>query len=347
MRLNKVILSRPVRIILHILFWLIFTLIPIRFAEDMNFALLPAIFHSAKRTVTFVILFYINYYILIKSFLSREKYIHFVLVNMFLIFILHWFKDLHLFRLLSENQERRVPFRPRRHHLILYLDFLIYLVPIAVSIALRSFQQLTKLQLKQAKEEKSLVQQELQYLKYQVQPHFFFNSLNNIYSLIDLDTEKAKDAVHSLSKLMRYMLYRTTNGNVELKEEIEFIEQYIELMRLRMRKNTTIIIDFPTYIPSLRIAPLLFVSLVENAFKHGVSATEASEIVFKLQIEENAITFLSENTNFPKTNKDHSGSGLGLKNLKKRLDLLYPNCSELTSFITGDRYFSKLEIQLG
>ena len=120
------------------------------------------------------------------------------------------------------------------------------------------------------------LESELQYLKYQLNPHFFMNTLNNIHALVDIDSEKAKRTIIELSKLMRYVLYEANKSQISLEREIQFLENYIALMKLRYTERLTIYTDFPIIVPRVQIPPLLFISLLENAFKHGVSYREDS-----------------------------------------------------------------------
>src|SRR5699024_8583036 len=156
--------------------------------------------------------------------------------------------------------------------LLWYSDFLIYLIPIAFAIAIKSGKRLTNLEVYRTEAENAKLQAELQTLKYQLQPHFFFNSLNNIYSLIETEPDKARKSMHSLSKLMRHVLQASNLSSISLKEEIDFLTKYIALMKVRLTDSTHVVTDFPKIVPDIQIAPLLFISLVENAFKHGVSA---------------------------------------------------------------------------
>lgn len=334
------------KVIIHVLFWLLFTLIPMGLAGDMNMDFSRTLEHSVMRSLSFAAIFYFNYLWLIDNYFSKKKTFAFILINLIFIVLLLWVKDLNFVEMGPPPPEMRDngP-APKDSGFRVYMDFLLYIIPVAFAVTLKTTRRLSDIRIKQAKDEKNMLQYELQYLKYQLQPHFFFNSLNNIYSLIDLDSEKAKETVHNLGKLMRYMLYRTDAAKVNLNEEVEFTKQYITLMQLRMRKNTSVKIDFPSHIPALKIAPLLFISIVENAFKHGVSATQPSELIFTLKINDNRITFLSENTNFPKTDQDKSGSGIGIENLKKRLQLLYKDHFGYTNEVKNNRYYSMLWVE--
>ena len=165
---------------------------------------------------------------------------------------------------------------------------------------------------------------ELSNLRNQINPHFLLNTLNNIYALISFDKDKAQKAVLSLSSLLRQMLYGARNNSVSLKEETEFIGNYVELMKIRLNKNVKI--DFNVSIKTdkeLRIAPLIIISLVENAFKHGVGTTRPSFISINIIADENKIECEIRNSNFPKNDSDKSGHGIGLEQVAKRLDMAY------------------------
>ena len=164
---------------------------------------------------------------------------------------------------------------------------------------------------------------QLAILKNQVSPHFFMNTLNNIHALVDIDTDEAKNAIIKLSNLMRHLLYDSEEKMTPIKKEIEFIESYIELMRLRFSEKVKIDVEIPSTIPHKFIAPLLFTSLLENAFKHGISYHSNSFIKIVLSFSENNLNFVIENSNHPK--KDEAASGIGVENTKKRLDLIYKN----------------------
>jgi hypothetical protein len=174
--------------------------------------------------------------------------------------------------------------------------------------------------------EKEQLKTELALLRHQVSPHFFMNTLNNIHALIDINTDTAKDAVIRLSTLMRYLLYDTAQGQTSLKKEMEFIESYITLMQLRFSKKVKISLEIPQSIPDIQIPPMLFISFIENAFKHGVSYQADSFVNFKLEIAEKQINCFIRNSKHKNKEKfDKSYSGIGLTNIKKSLELLFHN----------------------
>ena len=166
------------------------------------------------------------------------------------------------------------------------------------------------------------LQAEMDYLRYQINPHFFMNTLNNIHALIDIDTEYAKSAVIELSKMMRYVLYESGSETISLKKDIQFIENYIELMRIRYDSSIDICLDYPATIPNkVAIPPLLLIVFVENAFKHGVSYNHASFIHIRIGYRDDAVTAVISNSHHEKSRP--GTTGIGLENVKKRLALIY------------------------
>lgn len=166
------------------------------------------------------------------------------------------------------------------------------------------------------------LQAEMDYLRYQINPHFFMNTLNNIHALIDIDTEYAKSAVIELSKMMRYVLYESGSETISLKKDIQFIENYIELMRIRYDSSIDICLDYPATIPNkMAIPPLLLIVFVENAFKHGVSYNHASFIHIRIGYRDDAVTAVISNSRHEKSRP--GTTGIGLENVKKRLALIY------------------------
>ena len=162
----------------------------------------------------------------------------------------------------------------------------------------------------------------MDYLRYQINPHFFMNTLNNIHALIDIDTEYAKSAVIELSKMMRYVLYESGSETISLKKDIQFIENYIELMRIRYDSSIDICLDYPATIPNkVAIPPLLLIVFVENAFKHGVSYNHASFIHIRIGYRDDAVTAVISNSRHEKSRP--GTTGIGLENVKKRLALIY------------------------
>ena len=172
---------------------------------------------------------------------------------------------------------------------------------------------------------------ELTWLKHQLNPHFLFNTLNNISSLTQIDPDKAQESIGQLSDLLRYALYDSEADKVSLASEMEFMSNYVDLMALRCNELTTVQKEFVTPQEHVEVAPLLFISLVENAFKHGVNARYPSYVKVRMYYQDGKVWFMCSNSVFynnkavEKVEKsDHVGSGIGLENMLRRLELLYP-----------------------
>ena len=170
--------------------------------------------------------------------------------------------------------------------------------------------------------ERQNLEQQLEYLKYQINPHCLMNTLNNIHALVDIDPEQAKETIVELSKIMRFVLYEGSKQKVPLRQELIFLDNYIQLMRMRVAdKKVDITVDIPQAIPDREIPPLMMITFVENAFKHGVSYQQHSFIHINIQIIDNQLHFVCSNSKVPQ-GEDHHG-GLGLQNAKRRLELIY------------------------
>ena len=192
--------------------------------------------------------------------------------------------------------------------------------------------------------EKKSLEHQLEYLRYQINPHFFMNTLNNIHALVDIDPAKAQETILELSKMMRFVLYEGDKQGVSLTREFEFIRTYIKLMRLRYSDKVKITIDLPTEAPDKNIPPLMLISFVENAFKHGISYQHESFINIKVEVEQEHLHFLCSNSKADKPNKEKGG--VGLTNVKQRLNLLYDNRYTLNIQDTQNIYTVELILPL-
>ena len=193
--------------------------------------------------------------------------------------------------------------------------------------------------------EKENVENQLAFLRNQVSPHFFMNTLNNIHALVDISSDKAKDAIITLSRMMRYLLYETGKGSTPLKKEVEFIESYVNLMKLRVSDKVKIDLELPENIPDKSIPPLLFTSFIENTFKHGVSYLEDSCIFIRLSLEEQNLILEVKNKKIAGNRPDEQ-SGIGIENSRKRLDLLYKSNYSLDIQDTEEFFIVKVTVPL-
>ena len=324
----------------HIASWAVVFIMPaLIFLSEGNQRFEEALYRSLASLPFLMLLFYLCYFWLIDRLWFKKQYIFFILVVVGLIFCVSYSKyELFSYFDLHKGKRHMPPF-----HAFVYFDFLSNLLPVVFAMAIRYAQRNFSLEIAQKEAQAHKLQADLTQLRYQLQPHFFFNALNNIYSLIDFDPQKAQQSVHSLSKLMRHFMQNSDQKQISLAEEVDFLQQYISLMQLRLTDKTTVQVDFPKQVPQLTIAPLLFISLVENAFKHGVSATTTTTLSFSLRVEGDTIIFRSENTKIP-TQESLYSSGIGIDNLKKRLTLLYPERHQYTIEEKERKYIAQLTI---
>ena len=179
--------------------------------------------------------------------------------------------------------------------------------------------------------------QRLESLRYQINPHFLMNTLNNIHALVDIDPEKAKESIEEFSKMMRILLYEGDAPTIPLSKELDFIEHFISLMRLRYTEDA---LRIETVFPEERcnavVPPLVMASFVENAFKHGVSYSEKSFIRVKVELQKGKVVFHCANSSHPAERDERHG--IGLENIRKRLTLLYGESYTLSIDTDEGRY---------
>lgn len=326
---------------IHVLVWIILFYIPVALTYGTESSMKDIALHFWLQLGFLAVVFYCNYLWLIDKYLfNNGRRWLFVLINLATLAILYWTKYEIFTSVMKPGGKHGGP----PLSLVWYMDFFIYLIPVAFAIAIKSGKRLTGMEVYKAEAENIKLQADLTHLKFQLQPHFFFNALNTIYSLVETDPEKARQSIHSMSKLMRHLLQVSEASVTTLQEEIDFLKKYIALMRVRLTAQTHIETDFPETVPHMPIAPLLFISIVENAFKHGVSASERSTISFAMHISADAVVFTSCNRNFSKSDADLSGSGIGLENLRKRLAILYPGQHKFTTNLANDYFEAVLQI---
>lgn len=190
------------------------------------------------------------------------------------------------------------------------------------------------------------LEQQMEYLKYQVNPHFFMNTLNNIHALVDIDPERAKTTIVELSKMMRHILYEGSKKLIPLTREVEFLNLYVQLMRLRYTRKVHINVDVPPQLPELKLPPLMLIIFVENAFKHGISYREESFIDIKLRVEDKRLLFSCCNSKPTQVQRTNEKGGMGLQNVRQRLELLYDDDYTLDISDGEKTYEVKLDIPM-
>ena len=320
-----------IEILIHIAGWVIVFGFPYLMMTrgGFDFSLGDYLMNGCIVPISFLIIFYVNYFLLIPHLLFEGKIKQFLVLNIFFLSIMAW--GAHTWQSLIFMSH--VPQGPRHagnpHHppqwIFLLRDFFSMVLTAGLSIAIKLSIRWREMDEARREAEKSRTEAELKNLRNQLNPHFLLNTLNNIYALIAFDGEKAQMAVQELSKLLRHLLYDNQQPYVSLHKEMDFIRNYIELMRIRL--NAQVTLDTQLDIPddcTLQIAPLIFISLIENAFKHGISPTQPSSIHICFSVEGSKVTCDITNSNFPKNAGDKSGSGIGLEQVKRRLELTYP-----------------------
>lgn len=305
------------------------------------------LWHFAKFIFPFGILFFIHHFLLVDKLFMRDRLkAYFIavvcLLGAFVIINnLNIIQDFHYDRGKFGNREmhnsppkeiRHGPPPPQMLHkkhihgpAPLAMDFCIALLLVGANLSVALFLKYIKEKERNANMEKARLQQELKYLKAQLNPHFFMNMLNNIHGMVEIDPPAAQETIMDLSHLMRYVLYEGAKEYIPLSTETDFITTYITLMRKRY-STKKISIDLrlppPQQTGKILLPPLLFIVIIENAFKHGVSYLQHSSFFISMDIDSRNIRFFCRNSRFVRPdNKKYSG--IGLKNLRKRLDLLY------------------------
>jgi sensor histidine kinase YesM len=206
-------------------------------------------------------------------------------------------------------------------------QLLLYVISVGLSTSVALVQKWQTDESLRREMDRERINTELSYLKAQINPHFFFNTLNNIYALTNLDVSKAQEALLKLSRMMRYVLYENQKHETLLSKEVSFIEDYIELMKMRLSSKVKLNIQIEEPKENLIIAPMLLLPFLENCFKHGISSQRESEILIKIEVMGDTLFFETRNHIFP-VNPDSPEAhenGIGLTNTQRRLSLLYPN----------------------
>lgn len=301
--------------------------------------------------ISFMFVFYANYFFLVPKYLFTRRLPEFFVANVLLIVFtmvaVHLLMDL-LPDSPHEPPHRKPPMRGEPPLRNILGNAVLYMLVSGLSVAIRVTRNWYRIETMRRDLEQSRVEAELQNLKSQLNPHFLFNTLNNIYCLIAFSPDRAQGVVHDLSRLLRYVLYDSNRKFVPLGKELDFIRNYVELMRIRLPEHVSLDLQISGQEnEGGMIAPLLFISLIENAFKHGVSNNLPSFIRICITYDKTEVHCRIENSYFPKNGQDKSGSGIGLVNLEKRLELIYPESYSFRHEQDGDTYIADLQIQTG
>lgn len=343
-----------IKIFSHILIWTIILVVPMfLMLKDGSFESKPYINYVA-RIVFYAILFYINYIYLIDRFLFKKKFILYLVINIALIIVFALLQSgiaealrpspEELFekypRLGEKGPHPGPPFAMRM--VVEYLSIL-FVIGLSVAIKATSRWHRDSIHLEQAKNMQ--LEADLRNLRTQLNPHFLFNTLNNIYSLIAVDQSRAQDAVYRLSNLLRYVMYDNNEKFVPIDKELEFTKNYIDLMKLRLSSDVKLNVLIDNKGSTDMIASLMFITLIENAFKHGINSGKDSFIDISILVDPGiGVLCTIENSFVEKEDNLESRTGIGLANLSRRLELLYPNRYEFTVEKRTNSFFTLLRI---
>ena len=347
-----------IQLILTTLVWLLILTIPILFGEFSNGINWTHVFKIWKEYSIVFVIFLLNHFVLLPFLFFKGKRTYYALsisgLVVLLTAILFFSDEMH-------NKPKDRPMMPPPHSELQHIQpahiqpshiqpahiqprpidggresvpayanlFIISILLIGFDTGLVFSMKWMQAEQTKLKIEKENVVNKMAFLQNQISPHFLMNTLNNIHALVDISSEEAKEAIIKLSEMMSYMLYESQTEKISLQKELEFIKSYVDLMKLRFTKDVQIVLDIPNEVPIVNIPPLLTISLIENAFKHGISYEKPSFIYIQYKINEKNLLFKIENSMHAKNDKTKK-TGIGIENTYKRLDLIYKNRNLLT-----------------
>lgn len=354
-------------IFVHVLVWSCFLFFSgFQFYNDFNE--IPSRLYG--RALLYIAIFYVNYLLLVPRFLLKNKLWSYFAGAIVLLTINGFvneslepnFKEFNNFKEehlkiddanLFEGEKLDSPKDfPKMGHKPGDKPFMIkYIVPSILPLLLIVLGAVIKMyaewQLTEATKKEIAVKKvssELQFLKAQLNPHFLFNSLNTVYALAVKKASETPEAVINLSEMMRYMLYEADKDSVALEKELEYLQHYIYLQRLRLKDSEAVTFNVHGDYKHKKIQPLLFVSFIENAFKYGTDFTGKTMVKIVIDIQDEGLSFFCEN-NVGHRKVDRENSGIGLENTKSRLQLLYPNRHQLSITANNELYTVNLHLK--
>ena len=331
----------------HVALWAFMFLSPLTFWRGTGIKFMQYLMYCMQPAMLMIV-FYLNYLYLAPKLFVAGKHRYDLLINLAMISVfsitLHYWtdfaNDIFGVRLRFDDTINDVTNILREG-----LNFCIFA---GGSTALALARKWVTAEQKLQESETARIQSELKNLRSQINPHFLLNTLNNIYALTAIDQNRAQNAIQQLSKMLRHLLYDNQEREVTLTDEMQFIENYIALMKIRLSQNVDVTFHRQVALPGIKVAPLIFISLIENAFKHGVSPVEPSFVHISITATEHDITCQIENSNHPKSRDDRSGHGIGLSQVQRRLELSYPGRYTWEKGVNkeGNIYTSTIHIQL-
>ena len=352
------------------LVWIVLLVIPVLFREDNNHPVWKSISNQLEILVPVMILFLLNRFLLVPLILFRRKPVLYILAISGMIALVAFGSYYYDTRITFSSdtrqpseireepppppsreqddtpQRQQQPSKRQPRPVPPFANVIILSLLVAgFDTGIRSGLRWIESENERVRLEKENILSQLGILRNQISPHFFMNTLNNIYSLIELDQGKSRQAVMKLSKLMRYLLYENKSGKVLLSREFDFIKNYVDLMKLRYAEEVEIRFSVPEIFLDTEIPVLLFISYLENAFKYGASYQNESIIETSFEIMDGQLLFTCHNTKNVFSDI-HQNGGIGLQNSRQRLDLIYNDKYSLSVKDTDETFTVKLLIPL-
>ncbi len=370
-------LFRRPTLLFHALGWLIFVSLPVLFitrGEETGLTIrLLASWQFWLFLLIFALVFYLNYYLFIPRLFFRRQYLMYGLFFGAGLLLVGWQQPFDKLIMRHERtnrgRERRGPDaggfepavrsgrperpadlsgfdrRPPREPVLDIVSVMLYLMIWAIGLAIAIAQRSRQTEQRAMQAEADKARAELSSLKAQINPHFLFNTLNTIYTLARINHPACAESIMKLSNIMRYVSDEVREDFVPLEDEVACLRQYIDLQELRLSKKTTVKFETTGDLQHQQIPPLVLMTLVENIFKHGVSNREASVIEIKVAAEPGKVSFYSKNRKFQNT-PESGRTGIGLHNVRKRLDHIYPDRHSLDIDDDGDFFSVSLTIEV-
>lgn len=332
------------RIVYHGLIWLSYIMVLLFL--DSHEAHFGVILRNTLIHVFFLMLIvYTNYFYLIPQYLSKKRFLSYIVLLLFTAAVVMPIELLCLYWNISgnDNIEAQLELLKKQSG-----HFVFLFATLVVSTILKIIKEWLLQQAVQKELENKHLQSELSFLKSQINPHFLFNTLNSIYALTLKKSDKAPEIVLRLSEMMRYMLYQSNEKKVPLELEIKYIQNYLALEKTRYGDKARIEFEYAGDPPTnYQVAPLLFITFLENSFKHGLSQSITQGFVeCLLYVEDNNLDFTIQNSKTSERDEGYFQGGIGLTNVKRRLDLIYHGKYELDIEETDDIYLVSLKINL-
>jgi len=347
--------KRSVQIIIHIAAWACFLMVPFVFyPRPRDFSFFAERYLSAffiLNNILLIAFYYLNTYLFIPKWLDHKKFLVYGLIILSLLIFYGSFPRIYhfFFGNLQPPSPRPPSGRPRNFQqpLLAPGNIAVFLLIFVFSTGIKVINQWLRSEQRNKEIVNEKLQAELSFLKAQINPHFLFNTLNNIYALASAQSEKTAPAVMKLSSIMRYVLTEARNDLVPLEKEIQFTTHYIELQKMRLTDKSTVEFTVKGETMGKQVAPLLLLPFIENAFKYGVSTRELSPICILLEIKKDSMYFRVVNhKHINSSSKMVDNTGIGIHNTRRRLDLLYPDRHTLAIDDQPVEYTVHLNIQV-